>query len=140
MSITAVLPFFRARLDSLDYTEHEDALNFENIPQTILNEKYHLEVGPILSGPANQLDHDFEYPVTVRVFLRGFVDTNSLRDDAISRAELILEEILKPSNRLGTTIKDVVPNNVEILPIAASNDNDMILQLDFTSIIKCKFE
>ena len=134
-----MLPYFRARLNSLNYKEWEDAFNFDNIPQTRLDMAYHLEVGAIDSGPANQLAHQFSMPVVVRVFIKGGRDTKASRDDALSQSETILAEILKPSNRLGIAIKDVQPDGLTLNVLDTSDDNDIILEMNFTSIIWCNF-
>lgn len=139
MSMTEVRTYFRARLNALNYREHPDGFNFENIPQTILDRSYHLEIGLITGSTANQETHNFSYPLTIRIFLKGFRDPAAKIDDAIGQAEVILADVLKPSNRLGVTIKDVVPDTVQVIPLDGTNDNDMILQMDFTTNLVCKF-
>jgi hypothetical protein len=139
MSLTDVRTYFRTRMDSLNYEEWPDGFNFQNIPQTIINGAYHLETGEISSGPANQMVHRFLYPVLVRVFLRGYADPASAIDDAISQSETILADVLKASNRLSDIIQDVVPNTVSIVPLDPSNDNDLILEMDFTANVVCNF-
>jgi len=139
MSLVSVRPYFRARLDSLNYVEWTDGFNIENIPQTILNNSYHLAIETIDSGPANQLHHEFTFPVTLRVFLRGYRDPAAAIDDAISQAETILAEVLSPSNRLGTEIKDVTPESIDVRALADSNDNDIVLEMVFNTVIDCNF-
>jgi hypothetical protein len=74
MTLGGLRAFFRTRLDGLGYTEWTDGFNIENIPSTVLDMSYHLAVGDIRSGPANQLLHVFDYPLTVSIFLKGFRD------------------------------------------------------------------
>lgn len=140
MSITAVKPYFRAKLDALDYTEWSDGFNFENIPEALLDRAYHLEIGTITSGPANQTTHVFSYPLTVRVFLKGFKDPAANIDDAVGQAETILSSILDVTDRLGATIKDVINDSIDIVPLAGSNDNHLILEMNFTAVINCFFD
>lgn len=139
MSLSSVRPFFRTRLDGLGFIEWDDGFQFDNVPETILNKAYHLQIGTIGGGPANQTTHVFEYPITLRVHFKGFRDVNSAIDDVVSESETILEDILAPSVRLGTAIKDVVCDSVNILPLDASNDNNIVLQMEFTSTINCNF-
>ena len=139
MSLSSVRDLFRTRLDGLGYREHKDGFNFENIPQTLLDESYHLEIATITGSTTNQLTTFFEYPLNVRIFLKGFRDPASAIDDAITRAEEILADILSPSVRYGDDVKDIVPNTIEVNPLAITNDNDVILEMTFTSRIFCNF-
>jgi hypothetical protein len=139
MSLSQVRSLFRTRLDGLGYREWPDGFNFENIPDTILDRSYHIETGLISGTSANQTVHNFSYSISLRVFLKGYRDPAAAIDDAVSQAETILADILSPSVRLSTTIKDIVPDTITVEPFDISNDNDVILKMDFTADIKCLF-
>ena len=59
-------------MDGLGYEEWQDGFNFNNIPETILDQAYHVGPAEISGGVANQLDHKFDYDLTLRVFKKGF--------------------------------------------------------------------
>lgn len=139
MSFAAVLPYFRARMSALGYAEWDDSFNFKNIPENIVNGAYHLEFETATSGPANQQPHRFDSPVILRVFFKGYRDTKQVRDDALTNADTILAEILDPNNRLGTTLKDIVPSTIDIVTVDDSNDNDIILEMVFSTVFYCVF-
>lgn len=139
MSLTAVKAYFETRLDALNYHEWDDAFNIENIPDTLVDKAYHVEFNSISSSGTSHKVHEFDFPVTVRVFLKGFRDVDAAKDDAVVQYESILGGVLAPANRLGTAIKDIVPNNMVLLPIAQSNDNDIILEMTFTAKVMCVF-
>lgn len=139
MSFSSVLPAFRVELDLLGLTEWTDAFNVENIPQTILDRSYHLEIGGITGNNANQTVHGFNFPVTVRVFLRGYQDTSQTRDEAMSLLDSILAELLKPAFRLGQVLKDVKPVSIDLSSLDGTNDNDMILTMVFSADLLCAF-
>lgn len=133
MALSSVRTLFRQRLEGLGYREHRDAFNFENIGANILDDSFHLETGSVASFAANQLAHDFEYGITVRIFKRGYSDPATLLDEIDQIAQDVYSDILAPGIRLGTEIKDIVPNSYQPLPYDASNDNSIILEMSFTA-------
>lgn len=139
MSLSAVRPFFRTRLNALGFTEHTDAFDDENREQTRLEKLYRLESGPVASGPANQTVHEFEFDITLVITLRGKRDNVDLVDRAFEVSEDILEDVLQESVRIGTDIKDIVPSTISVAPYTGSDDNDLILSMGFTGIVLCQF-
>ena len=89
----------------------------------------------ISAEPANQATHQFTYPLELRVFVEGFRDPKQAIDDAIVASETILSSFLTESIRLGTDIRDVVPVSVNLEPLDASNDNSVILFLNFNFVL-----
>lgn len=138
MALTDVRPYFRTHLNALSLKEHPDGFNVENIASTILDNSYHLEIGTIATSASNQRDHIFAMPIKVRVFLKGYRDPANEIDAAIALSENIMAEVLKPSNRYGTDIKDIIPVSIVPTPLDESNDNSVILEMDFTAnVILC---
>ena len=139
MALTSVRDYYRDRMNSLNYNEWKDGFNFDNIPQTRYERAYHIETGSIAGNPADNRAFKYDYPMTVRVFLKGFRDPASAIDNAVAQAEVIQADILKESNRLGTEIKTITPNSIDISPRDESNDNDIILTMTFTTTVICFF-
>lgn len=141
MSFANVLPYFRTRMNALDFKEWDDVFAFNNIPDSIIDLSYHLRLGVTASGPANLTVHSFLVPVEVRVFFKGFQDRSRAIDNVMSNIDLILEEVLKIENRVGRTdgIKDVRPINIAIDPVDGSNDNDIVVNLTFDVQLICAF-
>lgn len=138
MSIVDVRPFFRSRLEGLGFIEHDDAFDLDNVASTLLDDSFHIESGTIQGSGANQLNHDFDYAVTITLFKRGFSNPVEA-DDAIDQLiRDIHADILEPSVRLGTSIKDVVPGANNRSSLSDSNDNSIILKMEFTArVIDC---
>ena len=139
MSLSAVRPFFRTRLNALGFKEHDDGFDDENRPQQKLEKLYRIESGPVTGGPANQSTHEFEFDVTLVITLRGNRSNVDLVDRAFEVSEDVLEDILQESVRVGTDIKDIVPGVITVSPFTASDDNDLILSMGFTGIVYCQF-
>jgi hypothetical protein len=140
MTLGGVRGFFRTRLDGLGYNEWTDGFNIENIPSTVLDKSYHLAVGPIRSGPANQMHHVFDYPIVVSLFFKGFRDPSSAIDSSLDSAQDVLNDILDPAQRLQTNgLKDIRPNGILVRPLAGSNDNTVVVEISFNVVMLYAF-
>jgi hypothetical protein len=134
-----VREYFRTILNSLGFREWKTAFSYDNIPSSILNESYHLTVEPIVGGPANHQCHEFDCPITLRVFLKGFRDESESVDAAMEVMQNILCAVLDSKVRLGSNIKDVVANSVQPIPLSSTNDNSVIIEFSMTAKIFIKF-
>lgn len=140
MALTDVRAYFRTRMNALNYKEWRDGFNFENIPVSLLDGSYHITSGQIVGGDASQSGYEFLYPVTVRLFLKGYRKPIDAIEDSIEKGENIFNEVLKATNRLGTgaTILNISNPTMEPLPLDASNDNAVILEMQFVArVINC---
>lgn len=132
MTFGGVRDYFRTRLDGLSFREWTDGFNTANIPSTILDRSYHLEVGRIIGSPANQHSHIYNYPLTVTLFFKGFRDPGEAIDEALDQAYEVTADILQTSVRLQTAgLKDIRPVSISNEPLAGSNDNGIIVKLVF---------
>lgn len=131
--LVEVRDHFRDVLNTLGLREWPTAFSYDNIPSTILTDSYHMTIDPIVSGPSNHQVHKFDYPLTLRVFLKGFRDESESVDAAVKVGQDILCAVLQSSSRLGDTIKDIVPNSMQPIPLSGSNDNSIIIELSFTA-------
>jgi hypothetical protein len=50
-----------------------------------------------------------------------------------------LADVLSPSVRMGTDIKNITPGTIAVTEYSASDDNDLILTMGFTASIICNF-
>lgn len=140
MSLAAVRPFFRARLNGLGFKEHTEAFDDDNRAQKQLDKLYRLESGPVNGSGADQSIHEFDYDISLVITLKG-VGTKSvaLRDRADTIAEQVLADVLSPSVRLGTDIKNITPGGITVEAYSVSDDNDCTLTIGFTATILCNF-
>ena len=137
MALAGVLNALNSRMRTTGYTEWKDAFPIDNIPSTILDRSFHIEIGSITSSAAHQSSHVFRMPLTVRVLRRGFKDPGPQRESCMRDADAILSALLAPSFRLQIVddVKDLVPLGIDLDPISSSNDNDFILSLRFEALI-----
>ena len=137
--LSLVRVYFRTRMESLGYVEWRDGFNFENIPSTLLDRSFHIESGDVVPTASSHQVHEFSSPVTIRVYLKGFLDPVEAIDNAFDSADDIMMEILLPSNRIGLNVKDIVPTNISVKPLSDQNDNSVLLELSFEGVTFNRF-
>jgi len=136
MTLGGVRGQFRGVMDGLGFREWSDGFNFENIPSSILDKAYHIEVGTITSGPSDHQAHRFLMPMTLRVFFKGYRDPSFAIDDALTNANTILGGLLAPGFRLQVNdLKDIRPTSINALPLQLTNDNAVILEMGFVAYL-----
>lgn len=133
MALSDIRSYFRTHMEALDYVEWRDGFNAENIPSTLLNNSFHIESGDVTPTVSNHQVYEFDCPVTVRIFLKGYLDPVSAIDDSYASVEDIYSELLLPSSRLTTAVKDIVPTAVRVSPLTLQNDNAVLVEIDFNA-------
>ena len=133
MSFAAVRGYFRSRMNGLGHKEHTDAFNWQNIPEKIQNRAYHIETSTGFGNGQNQTVIDANQDVTVRLFILGYRDTGSRIDAAIAFADEAICDIVNPINANGTLIKTAKFVSMNVLPRSESNDNTIIVEINFTA-------
>lgn len=138
--MTNVLPYFRARLNGLGHKEWADSLNFNNIPETIVDRSYHLDFNPTVQNTQNQNQLDMAQDMTVRLFVKAYRNTSAGRDRLISLAQEAICDIISPLNGdIGPDVKHVEFNSMNIIPIDGSNDNTMYAEMNFSARLILQF-
>lgn len=132
MAWTDVKPFFHEIMEAKQFTLWGDGFAEDNIPANILDHAYHLKIGRISGTTANQYDVESRMPVTISLFVKGYGDPETAIDSAIAETEMIVTEIMRPSNRTNTDgIHNISFIGIDISPLAASNDNAVLASLEF---------
>ena len=134
--IAGCLDYCRGRLNTLGLVEWTDSFNFENIPRTLLDDIYHIELGTVSRKAEHHDNIEINVPMTVRVFGRAFVDTGAGRDAAFIQSDTIIDDFITAANRLtDNSIKTIQFDNMALQPLNDTNDNSLILVLDFTALV-----
>ena len=140
MSLAFVRPFFRERLEALGYEEHDKPFLPNVLPANTADKSFHLETGVITSSFANQIVHSFEFPLTVRIYRVGYSETLAVMDEAHADAQAILTDFLDPAVRLGTMIKDIIPNSISFELFDATNVDTIVVEINFTAKLEFCFK
>ncbi len=134
MSFSHLKPYFQTMLATVDseLKEWEDAFNIENIPAGILDKSWHIDFGTFSYVGTAHTCLSFNCPVTLQVALKGYKEPKGAIDTALILADAIITECMKPVNRLNQPkIKNVLPGFVNTRAQANSNDNNVILEIQF---------
>ncbi len=134
MSFSDIRPYVKARMLTVDpeFSEWTDAFNVENVPNTIIEKAWHLMFDPASAVSLNQTGLLYDCPITIRVHFKGYREPQDAVDLGVQNAEAIIREFVKHVNRLTqTSIKNVTSTGWNLEPLAASNDNIVVLVLSF---------
>lgn len=135
MSMTAVRSYFRSRCLAVSLKEHLDAFNDENIASNYLDQAFHVSLSGFSGIKLNQHAQEINCDVAVKFWLKGFRTPLTALDTAVQKSETLLKEVLKNSNRLGQSVKNVVFNNVSYEPLSEDNDNAIKVTMNFTAYV-----
>lgn len=132
-----VKPYARARMKAIgERTEHTDGFNFENIASTELNKRYHVELLESRELSNNQDHLMLEQPFYLRIFKSATGKPKDLIDAVKLEIRAILDEFLKPANRLTqAAIKNIRYDSDLIEKLNTSNDNGVIGRIQFTALV-----
>lgn len=136
MSLEQVRPYFRTVMNNLGYTEWTDGFNWQNIPSTVVDGSYHMELLEASGLKQNQNDIEIEQPIVVRLFVKGFRDPAAGIDLSMEKLVGIIKEALKSSQRtLGTYLKNVKFVSASPEPFGESNDNMVMMRMQFDTLV-----
>jgi hypothetical protein len=137
MSFSSIKPYFRGRLQAVGYTnEHLDAVNLLNVPAVSIDRTFHILVSGSSGISANQSDQTIEANVVVSVFFAGWSNELQAIDDATLAAETILKSCVKISERVTgiDELRNISFISHSVSPVDGSNDNIMVLTLEFNAL------
>lgn len=141
MSLVSIRPYFRDRLTQLGFTEWSEPFDAENIPSSLIDMAYHWQITDISGADRSNLDQQLDAEVEVRLFFKGFRDPSSTLDTAIKKSELIISDLIKPSNfqDVSPAIANVSIKNVRFDPFDNElNDNVVLVRMIFeTRVFVC---
>jgi hypothetical protein len=131
----AALSYSRARMVALGRTEWEDP-DFSSIPKQRLSTSFHVTPGESRTLAVHNDNIDVECPVTVRVPYAPNRKPTNLADSAIAFGKSVVTTFLNPATRLTDSgIKNVRFGSMEIEPLSDSNDNGVIVKLEFIALV-----
>lgn len=137
MSYSLIKPYFRGRLSAVGFTtEHFEAVNLLNVPAVNIDRTFHILVSGSSGISATQSDQTVNASVVVSVFFAGWSNELQAIDDATDAAEDILKSCVKISERVTgvDTLRNVSFVSHSVSPVDGSNDNIMVLTLEFNAL------
>jgi hypothetical protein len=122
-------------MTELGFLEWTDGFNWQNIPSTVVDGTYHLELLDANGIKQNQNDIEIEVPIVIRLFVKGFRDPAAGIDDAVLKCQSIITKALKPSTRLTGDLKNVTFSSAVPEPFGESNDNLIMMRIEFNTLV-----
>jgi hypothetical protein len=128
-----IKPYFRSVLSDLGYKEHKDTFDYENIKSKELHKAFFVEANSFDGAVLNQ-DGCLEISgsVLVRAFVKGKNNPYDALNTATAYGQAIVLKCLETNNRT-TNLKNVLFNSMEITPLSESNNDDLIININFTA-------
>lgn len=135
MYLDQLRPRFKTICQNVGLAYHEDAFAVDNIPSSILNKAFCLEIGQINLVQTDQNILTLSCPVTVRFYLSGYRDPISAIDQSMVIAENLVIESQSCVNRFAAPLKNIVLGSILPQAIAEDNDNAVLTTVEFTALI-----
>lgn len=142
---TQVRDYVKFIISAVDSTLEEwtDALELGNIPKTLLNRSYHINIGTITSTAKIDKHVEDSVPVTLTIFQRAFNQEVETKDTILQRANLLRLNLIA-FTRL-ETYKFANDANIEdcqvlsMTPSAIDVSNDNIIQCELELNVRLFF-
>jgi hypothetical protein len=143
MSYSQIRSYFKNEIASVypDMQEWREALvfdNSENIPRSLLESRYHIELTTLTSTPATDIHTEDIGTVVLTLFKSGYNDPPGALDELLDKAQCIKVQLINPQNvetykaANDGNIDAVELNSLSAGEIAVSNDNIVKVALEFS--------
>lgn len=132
MIFSKVKEILKEEMEGLGFLWWSDPFNFENVPATLIDKSFHLEIsGEIEQAEKNLKGAVFALPYKVSYVVKGFRDVDQGHTEALNLGEQIIKHFLKGQLKLKN--KGIVNINLSqglvLSAKAASNDNLVLGEL-----------
>jgi hypothetical protein len=136
MSVTSVLDYFKTGYETIGFVEWTDPFNIENIPSTVLEKAFHVELGTGVPKTHTQTLLEVLLPVTVKSFRKGYRNAASALRACSADVDTVMNELMKAENRFTqSTIKNVLLSRFSFDRLGTTNDNIAILSMEFEVLV-----
>ena len=132
MSLSQARSFIKQQISLVepDLIEWRDSFENENIPQSKIDNYYHIEFGSLSSAPDGNSITD-SWTMILTIWKRGFVSPVEAFDEILDTANCIRLKIIDPRATLTDNIHSIESNSISPEPIDESNDNTIKVSLEF---------
>ena len=135
MSWSQIRTYFNGEIETVlpDMREWRDAFNVENIPRTLLDTYYHLDIRSGASSSANDATVQDRMLVALKIWKKGSNDIATTQDELWDLAFCIRQGLINPRNvhTFDRDIQAVENLSMNAQPIDLTNDNVVEIQLEF---------
>lgn len=136
--LSQVRDYFRSRVSESNpnLKEWTDALNTENVPESLVDKSYHINISNFSGVDKNDSIISYSVPCVVTVWRKGFKDTIGAHDFLLNEANcLILNASQFLKINASENIRSVNPQSILVEGIDGSNDNIMKATITFNCVL-----
>lgn len=136
MSLASLIPYVRSKMNTLGYSEHRDEFDLENIPSTVIDKTYSIQVESLSVGNKSHVDYEWSFPLSLYVFYKGYNNPSDAMDGAIGEAERIMTELFEIEDRFSVEgIRKIEANGLSFSPMSQDNDTIIRTKIELTGTI-----
>ncbi len=137
MSLYNCRQYLRNAANTIGLKEWADGVNVDNIPSTLINKSYSLGQPSGDSRKLSQTDLECNFDSTIKIFFKGYRDTNTTIDNAVAVVDDLIKECLSTKKRVahGFGIKNVFLQGFSLDTIGGSNDNIIVASVTFRILV-----
>jgi len=128
----SVREYIRNRMSTLSLKEWTDEKNVENIPRSLLEKVFHVELSSGTELSQNQTDLVVQLLPTVTIFKIGYRNTSQNADEIFTKIETVIKAVTNtPLAVTQDQMKIIRLENFTVDQINVSNDNIFIAEIVF---------
>lgn len=142
MTLSGVRGFFKTQMVALKFKEWTDPFNMANIPATILDRSYHLDLGKMTIQGMGAQGRGFEFhnTITMKMVRKGFKDASKAVDEGLDQAQTIMGAIVAGARLLDQQgLKIVLPTGLDVQPFSQDNEHSAIIVMTFRAVFVLGF-
>lgn len=140
MGLCDVMPYFREKLCSQGYKEYDSELESDDVPKTIAEKSFKMDLGNITAGASRHTSFQFLVPVELVLYFHTYLNKAKGVDEAVEKVDDILALILDESSRYGSSLKAIEPTSILFEAVDESNDNTLRCVLDFDVKLELEYK
>lgn len=116
--------YIRSHMEALEYEEHRDYFDEENVPETELPDSY-MMISSLISNIGDEQPDlkENEFTIIIRFWSDEVKDPTTAVEDLHERAFSILQRIQEPRNMQSANIKNAKYSTIEFDPLSLSQGN-----------------
>ena len=144
MSLSQIRSYFNTQVLATkpNFKEWLDAFNVENIPRTVIDRTYHIDIG-IDSSTQGDVSIEEDVTVIVSIFKQAFNTPVEARDSLLDVAHCLRLALIKPLNvevyKVANSGDIDAVTSASIVPSEIEESNDNIVKVELTFNVRLFF-
>jgi hypothetical protein len=135
-AMKAARVYVRKRAKALQWQEHTDGFNADNIPSTKVDRAFFIAEPRVSVNKVNVNNTTFFVAQELQLYLKGFRDPKTKMDLALVEAERVANDLVDPRNALTQVeVKQCFIDGLDLAPLDNSNDNVIVARIQTRALV-----